>query len=133
MTTRGRALVAWVPALAWAVTIFFLSSQPALPSPMGASDKQAHAVAYGILATVCLVGLTGARIDAIRPGRVVVAFVLAVLYGVSDEWHQSFVPGRSPEVADVIADATGALLALGLVWASAILLARWRGSARTGP
>jgi len=35
------------------------------------------------------------------------AFAIAFLYGVSDEIHQYFVPGRHPDVLDVVADASG--------------------------
>jgi VanZ family protein len=41
---------------------------------------------------------------------------LAVLYGLSDEWHQSFVPGRTPDVVDILTDAIGAAIGLLLVW-----------------
>jgi VanZ family protein len=47
--------------------------------------------------------------------------VIATLYGVSDEIHQAFVPLRTPDVRDVIADATGAALALGAAWAWSII------------
>ena len=118
-----RDWLAWVPALAWAVLIFALSSQPSLPSP-GVSDKQAHFLAYGVLAVLCLIGASGARLTRIGSRAVLAALVLTVAYGVSDEVHQSFVPGRTPDVDDVVADAIGAAVALGVAWASAILLRR---------
>ncbi|HSH41142.1 MAG TPA: VanZ family protein, partial [Arenicellales bacterium] len=40
------------------------------------------------------------------------ALGLAVLYGISDEWHQSFVPGREPDVLDVLADGVGAAVGI---------------------
>ena len=49
--------------------------------------------------------------------NVLIAFLVAVLYGISDEFHQSFVPGRTPDVWDVACDAAGALAALAL-WAA---------------
>jgi len=42
--------------------------------------------------------------------------VASVLYAASDEFHQSFVPGRSCRLLDVLFDATGAAIALGLIW-----------------
>jgi VanZ family protein len=122
VTEATRRWLAWLPAVACATAIFVLSSQPVLPSPGGLSDKTAHAIAYGVLGTLCLVGVTGARLSGVTGSSLLVAFVLAVLYGASDEFHQSFVPGRSPEWGDLLADAVGAALALGLVRASAILL-----------
>ena len=98
--------------------IFFLSDQPGdtlyLP-PFPGIDKLAHLVAYGALAA--------ATIFAFSPGyqrrRPLTVFCITVLfclgYGVSDEFHQLFVPGRSPSGFDVFADACGALLVC-LLW-----------------
>lgn len=72
-----------------------------------------HVVAYGTLAAACLlsllrVGLSPGR----RAGRTLASFVLAVAYGLVDELHQSFVPGRTCSVADLLTDAAGAMAAL---------------------
>jgi VanZ family protein len=50
------------------------------------------------------------------PKRYATAWGLAVLYGLSDEWHQSFVPGRTPDIVDIVTDAFGAAVGLFLVW-----------------
>jgi VanZ family protein len=44
------------------------------------------------------------------------AIALATMYGVSDEFHQSFVPGRSPDRFDVVADCVGATIGVALGW-----------------
>jgi VanZ family protein len=124
VTPARRSALAWGPAIAWFALIFVLSSQPSLPSPSHVSDKQAHAVTYGVLAVLCLMGITGWRWRRVAGASLLAAFVIAVVYGVSDEFHQSFVPGRTPDVADVVADAVGAALALAAAWAWAILLGR---------
>lgn len=121
---RVRQWVSWIPALAWAAVIFQLSSMPSPPTLDRVSDKQAHAFAYAILALACIVGLTGASIHRVTRRVLVTAVVMSVIYGASDELHQLFVEGRSAEVADLVADALGALLAAVLVWAWAILVAR---------
>lgn len=66
--------------------------------------------------------------DWMKRQSVILAFVITCLYGVSDEFHQKFVPGRTPDVYDVVADAIGGLFFLGtyLVW-------RRKGQAPTGP
>lgn len=121
----GGALVGtlwtWGPAVAVMAGIFFLSSRPALPVPPGYDDKVAHAVAYGTLALAVLHGLTGAWRR--RPGlvQVMAAVGIATLYGVSDEFHQSYVPGRTTDLLDVVADAAGATAAAITVWAWSIL------------
>ncbi|MDR0991105.1 MAG: VanZ family protein [Propionibacteriaceae bacterium] len=48
--------------------------------------------------------------------RAVGAVVLASLYGVTDEFHQSFVPGRSPDPKDWMVDTIGAICGVVLVW-----------------
>lgn len=121
MSGRTRAGLFWLPAVGWATLLFVLSSQPVLPSPPGINDKLAHALSYGLLGVLCLVGLTTGRWDRVTRRRCLVAVLLAVAYGITDEFHQSFVPGRSPDVADLVADGLGASLAVGLLGASAIL------------
>jgi hypothetical protein len=96
--------------------IFDLSSRtlPAGPAPwFGYFTNLAHAPLFGGFAV--LLGLTlwprqgGA---ALVPPRLLTAWVLAVLYAISDEIHQSFTPGRSASAVDVMTDALGAALAL---------------------
>ena len=119
------AWVYWLPAAAWAATIFVLSSQSWLPGPPGGlTDKHGHALMFGILALACLFGLTGGTWRRVTWRMATLAALLAVAYGVSDEWHQSFVPGRIADSADVAADAVGAVVAVGLGWAWAILQRR---------
>jgi len=77
----------------------------------------AHATAFAILA-VLLAWFVDATALA-RPPRSTLrlyaaAWVITVLYGISDEIHQAFVPGRSPAVIDVAADGVGAALGLAI-------------------
>jgi VanZ family protein len=124
VTPAHRVVIGWAPALLWFALIFILSSQPSLPSPGRIGDKQAHAFTYGVLAILCLMGLTGWRSRRVAGASLLAAFAIAVVYGVSDEIHQSFVPGRTPDVDDVIADAVGAACALTATWGWAILVGR---------
>lgn len=105
--------------------IFALSSVSGLPAPPGGlSDKHAHLGVYGVLCALILWGLTDRSLVRTTWTIAVSAVGLATLYGVSDEWHQSFVPGREVSALDLAADATGAALAAGGVWAWAIIRAR---------
>ncbi len=93
--------------------IFFFSQQPgdSLDLPMfSGADKVSHALAYGLLSwTVIIAFSKETRVR--RSGLVFAAAVLVpILYGISDEYHQSFIDGRSSELADVLADAFGALV-----------------------
>jgi VanZ family protein len=96
-------------AVAIAGLIFAASSRSHVVSPgiTRIDDKFAHFAIYGLLATlVCRIG-AGWR-------WAIVAFLLVALFGASDEWHQSYVPGRSTDFGDWIADTFGAALAIAL-------------------
>jgi VanZ family protein len=98
---------AWWP-VALAATIFLASSRSQIAGPsIEGSDKVVHFAVYGLLATL-----------TVRLGRGWKAVVLTVLlvsaYGASDEWHQSFTPGRSVEFEDWLADTLGGALAVAL-------------------
>ncbi|MCF7668363.1 MAG: VanZ family protein [Verrucomicrobia bacterium] len=53
------------------------------------------------------------------------AFAVSLLYAISDEFHQSFYPSRGSSLWDVLIDAAGAGMGLGIVWAIGHLLKRW--------
>ena len=120
-----RSLTKWMPVLAWALVIFFLSTSyfsaentskfidPILRFLMpGASAatiamehgfvrKAAHFTNYAILFWLLVSG-------PMRE-RPYLAFGLCVLYALLDEGHQMFVPNRGPSLYDVALDSTGAL------------------------
>jgi VanZ family protein len=110
----------WLPAVATAALIFGLSHQPELPGPDDlVPDKLAHGIEYGFFTLTLAFGTTRGFKPALRTGaRITTAVVIAALYGITDELHQSFV-GRDATMSDWFADVIGALLAaaiLGIVW-----------------
>jgi VanZ family protein len=116
----------WGPVIAQLAAIFFASSlsNPGLPS--GVSDKTGHFIGYGMLGAFILRALAGAAVAGVTAGRGLLSVGLASLYAASDEFHQSFVPGRSPDPADWVADTLGAIAAVLLVLGVAALLGRRR-------
>jgi VanZ family protein len=115
-------IISLLLALAWMGWIFYLSHQPSvdIPSLFPYQDKVMHFVAYGVLATF-LLGSLPAPLPGYGRTQVLLATGLASLYGISDEFHQSFVPGRQPDVLDWLADSAGALVAAMLL----AQLSRW--------
>jgi VanZ family protein len=110
-TYRSR-LVLWGPVVLQMAVIFIVSSISNIgPLPAGLSDKSGHSIGYAILAALLLRALADRRPSAMTWSRCLLAVVLAASYGVTDEIHQAFVPGRTPDVMDVAADALGAALA----------------------
>jgi VanZ family protein len=103
----------------WMLLIYVLSAQPKLPQAPGPLwdvllKKAAHLAEYAILFALLW------RAWAARPRRfspLGLAWLLTVLYAASDEFHQTFVPGRNGSAWDVLVDGMGATLAaLGVWW-----------------
>lgn len=136
-TSRHKKILAWLPALFWMGIIFYLSHQPATQSsdlssgiaqkimkiieklaPNASFDfeifhhivrKNAHFFAYLILGilVVSAINITASMGD--KGYRLMVqAIIICILYAISDEVHQLFIPGRAGQVRDVIIDSAGA-------------------------
>lgn len=119
-----RLLRVWGPVAGLMAAIFFASAMPSPPRLPGAlPDVAAHAIGYAVLGAAMLRGVTGAEWSRVTAGAALLAVGLTVSYGLTDEFHQSFVPGRTPELRDLAADAVGAAVGTGLVWAWSIVLA----------
>jgi VanZ family protein len=82
------------------------SDTSAVPSAI--SDKVVHFAVYALLGALILRALAGGRRSGVTWSAVVLSVVIATLYGITDEWHQSFVPNRTPDARDVVADLIGA-------------------------
>ena len=102
----------WLPALVMMSVIFWFSAQPAEELPVFSwadtiVKKSGHVIGYGLLAFTYGYGLGMAR------QKNWLAWLLAVLFALTDEYHQSFVSGRHPSIWDVVIfDNIGALLSL---------------------
>jgi VanZ family protein len=112
--TRSNSLVRWFPAVAMMAAIFVFSSLPADRLPFfGHYDllvkKGGHALGYALLAVAYYFALPS-RLSPIYRGAL--SFLMAVLFALSDEFHQSFVRGRTSALRDVGIDSIGAILAL---------------------
>ncbi len=134
-------LITWGPALAIMALIFRLSSDPDLGGPGWVTalayrllngwdglarfdpllDLADHYISWGAHFTF-YAGLALALLWALRrqwpslAHPAWAAWLLTTLYGISDEWHQSFVPNRAPDWRDVVTDMAGAAVALGALW-----------------
>lgn len=128
-------ILTWTATLVWMGIIFYLSSQPASQSAHLSTGikkellsmlghfvpgienmelrsldfyirKNAHFIAYFILGMLTLLALVYS--EARKPANL--ALIIGLLYAISDEFHQLFVPGRSGQFRDVIIDGAGTVL-----------------------
>jgi len=126
-----RTAFRWAPALGMMSLIFLASATPGSRLPdFGALDllvkKGGHAIGYALLGLSYFYALPS-RLST--PYRVVTALLMAVLFSLSDEFHQSFVEGRTSTLRDVLIDTGGASLAL---FAAALYSSSSRSSSRSG-
>ncbi len=96
--------------------IFYMSALSNPPVPAG-TDKSLHGLAYLGLAILVLRALVGGLPKRIGIRVAVSAFLITVLYAATDEVHQMFVPGRTADVFDFLADAGGATMGTAACWA----------------
>ncbi len=98
----------WLPVIIFCFFIFMLSEkgeQVYIP-PLPFLDKILHVILYTIL------GILYTRAHNYQWGKSAVTWTVlfTIIYGVSDEFHQSFVPGRVSSLTDVIADGIGGIV-----------------------
>jgi VanZ family protein len=115
MTTYAKKILRWLPALAVMALIFYLSTLPSKgdlaaflifsPTTDNIVSSILHIGAFGFLALTIEFGF-GKMTDKER----LWALVWVILYGISDEFHQSFVPNRTTSLFDLLLDGLGGWL-----------------------
>ena len=122
-----RLLFIWGPVVLQ-MALIFLASSTSDPDPLPGRflDKVAHLAVYAVLGALLARALAGGPVCALNWRHAAVAVVLSTIYGISDEWHQSFVSGRTPDAMDVVADGFGALAGAFCL----LVLGRWLAAAR---
>ncbi len=109
----------WLPVIIWCSVIFYLSGIPNLSSGLERPldmvlRKGAHLVEYAVLTFLLWRALSNSfKIDLVWLYSLSAG--ISILYAISDEIHQSFVPTRGPRVMDVLIDSIGAVIALWLI------------------
>jgi VanZ family protein len=126
-TLLHRAWI-WGPVAAYLGLIFYLSSRPQVGWAREYPDKLLHALEYMALALLLARALNDGLARSVPARRLLLAWVLCLAYGLSDEFHQSFVPSRTSDWHDAAADSAGAAAGLAALAAAAPLLRR-RGRA----
>ncbi len=119
-----KSIYHWGPAVAWAAIIFSFSQQSDPPGGEwpAAYDYVVHFLEYGVFALTLVWGATSGWHRSFTLKSAVGAGVVAVLYALSDEWHQSLVPDRDASLLDVAADALGST--------TGVVMAYWLGKGK---
>lgn len=112
MTRSARIVRDWLPLIAYCVLIFVQSSGPAPVDLPGIPllDKVLHTAGYGLLGILFCRAYRSVRPDASGWATANVGLLSTSLYGFTDELHQAFVPTRSADPYDWLADTFGGLL-----------------------
>lgn len=113
MSRRVGLGLRWALVVAYSGVIFYLSSRSTLPAigpEFPEKDKALHITAYAVWGLLFSIALR-ATWPGLREWPALLLTVLAgILYGASDEFHQSFVPNRTADLLDLVADGVGASL-----------------------
>jgi VanZ family protein len=109
-----------LPPVLWVVLIYVLSAIPGahfkFKLPPG-TDKVVHAIIYFVLCWLVRRAFYNQNnFLMLRNGSFLGAFIFTVVYGLLDEYHQTFVPGRTADFYDLLADTGGALLYVAIAW-----------------
>ena len=125
VTRRTRR---WLPAIAYMCLIFYVSSlsDPLPPVTARVWDKLLHGAGYAVLGGLFGLALRGEGFGL--PTAMLTGLLMTSAYGASDEFHQSFVPGRNADVTDWIVDTIGGAAGAG----ACLLPERRRVRARRG-
>jgi len=105
---RKEHTAAWFFVFVYASLIFYLSSIQKLPEPIKVKNVDVfyHVIEYGILGFLLFVAMRRTK-QIPRSYVLPLAVVFAALYGLSDELHQLFVPGRLCNIKDMLSDFLG--------------------------
>jgi VanZ family protein len=111
----------WLPVILYMAAIFAASAMSNPPTPSNVPDVSLHAVAYFGLGLLLIRAIARGTWSGVTAVTLALACVIAIGYGATDEWHQSFVANRHADYRDLRADAIGACAAALAVGACGII------------
>jgi VanZ family protein len=114
VAVRWALVGRWVLVVAWMAVVFRVSSISDLGRAARVPDWISHPIEYGVGAILVCRALEFGRRRPLTLSTALTATLLVTAYGVTDEYHQSFVPGRTADPVDVVKDLAGAAAASAL-------------------
>lgn len=120
---KNKIALVYFPLTAYWLVLFIATTIPGHDLPdVKMSDKIEHFGAYMVLAVLlCFTYSFQQKFNFLRKNPFIYTFATIFLYGGLDELHQLFIPGRSCDIRDLIADVSGALIGIGIVYLIKIL------------
>lgn len=104
----------WLPVFAHMALIYYLSSRSSFPVEVPPwafyADKVVHAVIFGMLGLLFVRAWLQGNWQNINLSASCITVAFVLLYGISDEVHQMFVPNRQPSIGDIVADVLGGIV-----------------------
>jgi hypothetical protein len=118
MSRLLKAFMLWVPPIVWGIVIFSFSSSQIPPVSEThwqefLIKKTAHVIEYSIFAVFIFRALRGSGVLSRR--AFFISVLICVIYALTDEFHQSFTPGREPTLRDVTIDSLASFFSLSMV------------------
>jgi len=115
MNRKDRVLHYWFALYMWAIIIFIGSSIPAAKLPdfrWNFVSVVFHVLEYFILGFLCIRAIRVSFNKLVMSSAMVLAFLVSIFFALTDEIHQQFVPGRLPELQDLLNDGIGISIGL---------------------
>jgi len=112
---KEKILKYWFPVIVYMLAIFINSSLSTVPQvEMPFFDKIMHLACYAVLGCLLMRAMFNYGYQLKGSRLVILAVLFGSLYGVTDEIHQMFVPGRTAEIMDVVSDSLGTAMGVGV-------------------
>jgi VanZ family protein len=114
----SASIIYWLPAICYMGLIFFLSSLPSQEIKIDEEipDYILHIIEYLLLCIFLLLGYTKGVKENFTKRAYLITVIISIIYALSDEFHQSFVPTRDANIRDIVADIIGSFLAIGIIY-----------------
>jgi VanZ family protein len=115
---KNKTLFVYFPLFIYWLILFAATTLPGKDVPnLGVSDKLEHSVAYMVLSILlCFTYTFQNKVKLLFSRPFLMTILTITLYGALDELHQKFIPGRSCDIKDLMADVTGATVGLIVVF-----------------
>lgn len=105
-----------IPSILYMLMIYGVSAIPGSSIPAVADDRIEHFLEYAGFGLVLSFAAAGFTSRPVKSAALIACGIFGIAFGASDEWHQSFVPGRDSSLKDLAFDTMGVTTALFVIY-----------------